>query len=127
FRRARRNRAQTPPQQHDAMIRFLPVHLPVILLLGFAGHSRAARFTLDSAVPYALRNNPELAAARLSIAEARGRLAQAGRLPNPELESAIRPNVRGREYSAEIGFVQKFPLTNRLRLERAVSGAALAA
>ena len=75
----------------------------------------------------ALGHNLELAAARLGIAEAQGRLQQAGRMANPELESEIKPNVRGREYSLGAGFMQKFPLTNRLRLEKAISRAELAA
>jgi cobalt-zinc-cadmium efflux system outer membrane protein len=94
------------------------------LALTVAGH--AERFTLESAIPYALKHNPELAAARFSIEEARGRLLHSGRLSNPELESELRPNVRGREFSFGVGFVQKFPLTNRLRLEKAVSQAELA-
>lgn len=91
--------------------------------LGFATFSFAERFTLDSAVPYAHKHNPELAAARFTIDEARGRLLNAGRLSNPELESELRPNVRGREFSFGVGFTQKFPLSNRLRLEKAVSQA----
>lgn len=93
--------------------------------LGLAVAGHAERFTLESAVPYALKHNPELAAARFSIEEARGRLLHSGRLTNPELESELRPNVRGREFSFGVGFVQKFPLTNRLRLEKAVSQAEL--
>lgn len=93
------------------------------LCLAVAG--RAERFTLDSAVIYALQNNPELAAARFSIEEARGRLLGSGRRSNPELESELKPNVRGREFSFGVGFVQRFPLTNRLRLEKLVSQAEL--
>ena len=91
-----------------------------------AASSPAARFTLDSAVSYALTHNPDLAAARYSIEEARGRLLGSGRFSNPELESDLRPNVRGREFSFGVGFVQRFPLTQRLRLEKAVSQAELA-
>lgn len=95
-------------------------------ILGMTVACHAERFTLESAVPYALKHNAELAAARFSIDEARGRLLGAGRLANPELETELRPNVRGREISFGVGFVQKFPLTNRLRLEKAVSQAELA-
>jgi outer membrane protein, heavy metal efflux system len=87
----------------------------------------AERFTLATAVTHALEHNPELAAARLSIEAARGRLLQSGRLPNPELGSEWRPNVRGREFSFGLGVVQPFPLTNRLRLEKSVSHAELEA
>ena len=87
----------------------------------------AASFTLESAVPYALRHHPDLAAARCAIEEARGRLAQSGRLAHPEAEANLQPNLNGREFSAELGLVQRFPLTQRLRLERAVSQAELTA
>ncbi len=81
----------------------------------------AETFTLDSAAAYALSHNPELTAARFSIEEARGRLLQSGRLSNPEVESTLKPNVRGREFAFGVGFTQRFPLTNRLRLEKAVT------
>ncbi len=87
------------------------------LLLGGTSLLRAESFTLESAVAYARKNNADLAAARFSIDEASARLLQAGRLSNPEVESELTPNVRGREYTFGIGFSQKFPLTNRLRLE----------
>ena len=97
-----------------------------ILFLGLTAGSPAARFTLDSAVAYAISHNPGLAAARYTIGEARARLQGAGRLTNPELETDLRPNVKGREFSLGVGFVQRFPLTHRLRLEKAVSQAELA-
>ena len=65
--------------------------------------------------------NPDLAAARLRIREARARLKQAGRLSNPELESSFRHNPAFNEGSFEIGLSQRFPLTNRLQLEKEVS------
>lgn len=99
----------------------------ITLFVALISPGHAERFTLESGVTYALRHNPDLAAARLSIEEARGRLAQAGRWSNPELESELKPNLRGREFSIGVGFVQRFPLTNRLRLEKAVSQAQLAA
>jgi cobalt-zinc-cadmium efflux system outer membrane protein len=98
-----------------------------LTLFFFARVGRCESFTLESAVAYAISHNPDLAAARLSIAEAEGRATQSGRLANPELEAEAKPNVRGREYSFGLGFVQKFPLTNRLRLEKAVTRAKVAA
>lgn len=95
----------------------------IFLFLYLTLSVQGARFTLESAVQHALSHNPELAAARFSIAEAQGRLLQSGRRTNPELESDLRPHLRGREISYGIGFMQKFPLTNRLRLEKAVSAA----
>ncbi len=110
------------------------IKLPIImfrkvipLYLAFAASGlRAETFTIEGAVTHALRSNPDLAAARWSIEEARGRLTQSGRLPNPELESELKPNVRGREFSFSAGFVQKIPVTKRLHLERAISQAQLA-
>ena len=75
----------------------------------------------------ALKANPDLAAARWGIEEARGRLWQSGRPANPELEAELKPSVKGGEGTFSLGFVQKFPLTQRLVLERAVSQAQMAA
>ena len=99
----------------------------ICTLLTCALPGRAATFTLESAVSQALKHNADLAAARYSIEQARGRLIQSGRLPNPELETDLNPNVRGREFSFSAGFMQKYPLTNRLWLERAISQAELRA
>lgn len=65
--------------------------------------------------------NPYLSAARLRIREALGRKLQSGRLANPELEIELAHDPRYRERSLEIGFSQRFPVTNRLRLEKDVS------
>lgn len=65
--------------------------------------------------------NPDLAAARLRIREALGRMNQSGRLANPELEAGFRHDPRMRERSLEIGFTQRFPVTGRLGLERKVT------
>ena len=88
---------------------------------------RAESFTIEGAVARALKSNPDLAAARWSIEEARGRLYQSGLPSNPELETELKPNLAGREGAFSIGFVQKFPMTNRLHLERAISQAELSA
>jgi cobalt-zinc-cadmium efflux system outer membrane protein len=65
--------------------------------------------------------NPDLAAARLRIQEALGRMNQAGRLKNPEFESGFEQNSRFREGRVEIGISQRFPVTSRLKLEKDVS------
>ena len=65
--------------------------------------------------------NPDLAAARLRIREALGRMNQSGRLANPELEAGFDHDPRFRERKFEIGFNQRFPITNRLRLEKEVT------
>jgi len=103
----------------------------LVLVLIFAGsifpQASAAVFSCDQAVLQALGHNVDLEAARLTVAEARGRLFQAGRLSNPEVEAAIRPHVNGRERLGEFGITQRFPLTARLRLAKDVSKFGLAA
>jgi len=81
----------------------------------------AAGFTVEGAVGHVRRHNPDLASARMAIAEARGRRNQAGRLPNPELETAIYPNVAGREGFLTFEVNQRLPLTGRLRLEKSIT------
>ena len=65
--------------------------------------------------------NPDLAAARLRIQEALGRMNQSGRLANPEIETGLEHNSRFREGKFEVGVSQRFPITDRLRLEKNVS------
>lgn len=65
--------------------------------------------------------NPDLAAARLRIQEANGRMTQSGRLQNPELGFELSHDPRFRARTAEVSFSQRFPLTNRLQLEKSVS------
>jgi cobalt-zinc-cadmium efflux system outer membrane protein len=89
--------------------------------------ARGASFTIDGAADYAIKHNPTLAAARLRIDEARGRLEQSGRLSNPELEMEFARNTMDREGAIGAAFIQRFPLTARLRYEKAVSRAELAA
>jgi cobalt-zinc-cadmium efflux system outer membrane protein len=96
------------------------------LLLVTAAQAGSVSLTLDGAAAYALAHNPALAAARLRIEEARGRLQQSGRLSNPELELEFTRNTLGREGSAGIAFTQRFPFTSRLRHEKAFSRAELA-
>ena len=98
-----------------------------IFILAASAGAAEVRLTLDSAADYALTHNPTLAAARLRIEEARGRLQQSGRLSNPELEFDFTRNTMGREGSLGVALMQRFPLTARLRHEKAVSRAELAA
>lgn len=65
--------------------------------------------------------NPDLAAARLRIQEAVGRMNQSGRLANPEFETSLEHNPRFREGKIEVGLSQRFPVTGRLQLEKDVS------
>jgi cobalt-zinc-cadmium efflux system outer membrane protein len=65
--------------------------------------------------------NPDLAAARVRIQEAVGRMNQAGRLANPELETSIEQNSEFREGRLQFELSQRFPITDRLRLEKEIS------
>jgi outer membrane protein, heavy metal efflux system len=100
-------------------------------LLSIAGAASAwagsVSFSVEGAADYALRNNPTLAVARLRIEEARGRLEQSGRFTNPEFEFDFARNTTGREGTIALSLIQRFPLTARLRHEKAVSRAELAA
>ena len=100
---------------------------PILLfLLLLCSPVFAASFTLESAVKHALAHNPDLAAARFRIDEAKGRLTGAGRHMNPELEVGFNKMTSGQEGAVSITFMQKFPVTGRLHLEKAVSQAELA-
>lgn len=97
----------------------------IVLAFASAALGRAA----ESGVIVSLANvgdrvraqNPDLAAARLSIREALGRMKQSGRPANPEIQAGFAHDSRVRERTFEIGFTQRFPLTARLRLEKAVT------
>lgn len=71
--------------------------------------------------------NPDLAAARLRIREALGRMKQAGKPSNPRLETDLEAGSRFREGSARIGLMQSFPVTAKLQLEKDISVAELRA
>ena len=78
----------------------------------------AAVVTLHSIGDRVRAQNPDLAAARLTIDEAIGRMKQAGRLENPELQAGPRYNATSAERGIELGLSQKFPVTKRLTLEK---------
>ncbi|MGV3531129.1 MAG: TolC family protein, partial [Chthoniobacteraceae bacterium] len=99
----------------------------VLLTCASSAFSRTVTIGLEDAGAHALRHNPVLSAARFRIEEARGRLQQAGRLANPEVGTDLTQNFRTPERSFEIGFTQRFPITARLRLEKVVTRAELAA
>ena len=99
----------------------------LIISLASAAAAHAVTLSLERAPDYALAHNKSLAAARLRIEEARGRLQQSGRLSNPEMELEFTRHTVGPEGSAGLSLMQKFPLTARLRFEKAVSKAELAA
>jgi cobalt-zinc-cadmium efflux system outer membrane protein len=107
----------------------MPFRPSILLFFACAASAWAGSVSLsvEGAADYALKHNPTLAAARLRIEEARGRLQQSGRLSNPELELEFTRHTVGPEGSAGIALMQRFPLTSRLRHEKAVSRAELAA
>jgi len=73
-------------------------------------------------IPGRIRHgNPTLAAARFRISEALGRMKQSGRLSNPSFDTGIDHNVKSAEGRIEIGLSQKFPVTNRLALEKEIT------
>src|SRR4029078_2395798 len=113
-----------PPSLNPSSLMLRLIFLTVITASAAGLH--AETFTIEGAVARAVRSNPDLTAARWGIEEARGRLWHSGRPSNPELETELKPNVRGREFSLSVGFMQKFPLTNRLFIERKVSETGLA-
>ncbi len=88
-----------------------------ILLTGGTLCATELLLTSDAAVQKALGNNPDILAARATVAEAEIRTRGVGRLANPEIETEI---ASGRDFEgrAEIGVSQSLPVTPRLRLER---------
>ncbi len=85
-------------------------------------HAEPAAIVSLSSIGDRIRaQNPDLTAARLRIREAVGRMKQSGRPANPELETSLEHNPRFREGKFEIGISQRFPVTNRLRLEKEIS------
>lgn len=81
----------------------------------------AVIISLDSVAKRIQAHNPDLAAARMRIREALGRVSQSGRLANPELETLVENNARFREGRLQMEFSQRFPVTDRLRLEKEIS------
>jgi cobalt-zinc-cadmium efflux system outer membrane protein len=101
------------------------LHFFTLLACAFTVHPLIAEpsvvVTLGSIGDRIRAQNPDLAAARLRIQEAVGRMNQSGRLSNPEIEAGLEHNSRFREGKLEIGFSQRFPVTGRLQLEKDVS------
>jgi cobalt-zinc-cadmium efflux system outer membrane protein len=82
------------------------------------------RLTKEQAVVRALQYNPALGAARTTIDQATGYASQAGRWANPELSldyATDRSFNDDGERSFGLGFEQRFPVTNRLRLQKDIA------
>lgn len=97
------------------------------LAVTLSAQARELSLSVENAAGYAIQHNPALAAARFRIEEAHGRLDAAGRRPNPELEFELSQNVRTPEHGAGVAWMQKYPRTARLALEKGVSRAQLTA
>ncbi|MGE0131274.1 MAG: TolC family protein [Blastocatellales bacterium] len=77
--------------------------------------------TVEAVVRYALEHNGELQAARQMIAEARGRLRQAGLKPNPVLEASGTQAVNGPDNNQMIGVELPLELGGRRKARVAVA------
>lgn len=117
-------RAFYPVTKHPfrSMLHFLiRIGLACACLTSISHAETSVVVTLRSVADRVRAQNPELAAARLRIHEAVSRTKQAGRLANPNLETSFERNPDTDEHKLEVGFSQRFPLTNRLRLEKDLS------
>jgi outer membrane protein, heavy metal efflux system len=77
--------------------------------------------TADDLVRYAFEHNGELAVARATIAEARGRLRQAGLKPNPMLEASGSQAVTGPDNNMMVGVELPLELGGRRRARVSVA------
>jgi cobalt-zinc-cadmium efflux system outer membrane protein len=95
----------------------------LFILIATASFAFGENFTPESAAVFALRHNKDLIAARHLIAEAEGRLVQAGLWNNPEFEFRTEFDARTDEGKRlyEGGFMQRFPWSGRLTQARAVA------
>jgi cobalt-zinc-cadmium efflux system outer membrane protein len=73
----------------------------------------AQAFTIDALVERALRENPELQAARAEVEAARGRLLQAGLRPNPMLDVGFQKSVTGPDHNVMAGVTLPLDLNRR--------------
>ena len=103
------------------------LHIQAVISLFLSGISRGENAELDQIGVQVVQANPELIAARFMIEEAKGRQLGSGRLMNPEIEAGGNRMTEGREGGFTIGLMQKFPITSRLQLEKAVTSAQVAA
>lgn len=95
--------------------------LAILLCVPAAYAGKPISISLSQSASYTREHNPDLAAARLRIEEAKGRLLGSGRLSNPEVGFGMNSGKRAREWDTGISFDQRFPVTARLRLEKSLS------
>ena len=114
--------SSAPSNNNESMIHLRPLFLLGIILT----HSTLSAepvlvISLNGIAERIRAQNPDLAAARLRIDEALGRMNQSGRLSNPDFDTSIEHNSNFREARAEIGISQRFPVTDRLALEKSIT------
>ncbi|MBL9116411.1 MAG: TolC family protein [Verrucomicrobiaceae bacterium] len=93
----------------------------VLIVSLCASLASAHTLSLNQIAERVREHNPQLKAARVTIAEARARQLSAGKLSNPSLVTDWRTQSKLNPAEATIAFEQSFPLTNRLRLEKQVA------
>ncbi|MFM8831868.1 MAG: TolC family protein [Spartobacteria bacterium] len=97
------------------------MHFKLTTLCALLAAMPAFGISIEFAVQTALSNNRDLQAAHYAVSKAKGRLAQAGKWPNPELELSGMSDVVFRNEGAgafTVGLAQTFPLTARLSLAK---------
>lgn len=92
-----------------------------ILLVSGICHAQAVTLDDTSIATRVKSHHPQLKAARLVIAEARGRQQGAGRLSNPAFETSFQNESRASPRTTVISLDQAFPVTRRLSLEKKLS------
>lgn len=96
--------------------------LSILLLAAPCLHGESSLVVTQAMLPDRIHSqNPDLAAARLRIREALARVRGAGRLSNPEVQMSAEQNRDFTEGRLELGFSQRFPVTDRLRREKEIS------
>lgn len=104
--------------------------IPIMLFASMTASIHAqdtVRASLATVSERVRTHNPELTAARMRIQEAASRVKQSGRLPNPNFETAFEHDSSMDERKLEVGFTQRFPITQRLHLEKNLSAIELRA
>ncbi len=90
-----------------------------------SAQNMSSSVSLSSLAERVRKNNMQLKAATLKLSEAHGKVIQSGRLANPSLGVSVNKAAPGYDGQIEVSFSQRFPLTNKLSLERRVSKDAL--
>lgn len=98
-----------------------------LILNACAGPAMAISLSLDEIADRVRVHHPSLKAARLAVAEARGRQLGSGRLSNPSFDYSFQNQSRVSPQTGLYSLDQSFPLTRRLSLEKRLSSQLVAA